>query len=345
MNSTKSRRLPAEWEPQSFVQFTFPHKNSDWAYMYPEVVACFLKIIETSAKFQPVLVGCHSINKVSKLFKNKTPFPIHFVKVKSNDTWERDHGAITIYQGNDPLLLDFTFNGWGKKFEASLDNQLTAELTKTIWRQNQIETQIFVLEGGAIDSNGLGTLLTTTKCLLSENRNPDRSQQQIRHHLEQVFGTRKVLWLNHGYLAGDDTDSHIDTLARFCKANTIAYVACDDPSDEHYLQLQRMESQLKSFMNEDGDCFDLVPLPFPEACYDHEGSRLPATYANFLILNGAVLVPTYRVPQDAKALEIIGQLFPDRQVIGIDCVALIQQHGSLHCVSMQYPIGVSLTPS
>ena len=193
---------------------------------------------------------------------------------------------------------------------------------------------------GGIESDGEGTLLTTAECLLSPNRNPHLSKAEIEEHLKKVFGLDRLLWLEHGYLAGDDTDSHIDTLARLCDPGTIAYVKCDNTSDEHFRELQAMEAELRAFRKKDGSPYRLVPLPWPDACFDSEGNRLPATYANFLIINGAVLVPTYGVPQDAAALEVISTLFTDRDIIGIDCRPLILQHGSLHCVTMQYPAAV-----
>jgi agmatine deiminase len=335
-------RLPAEWEQQSFIQFTFPHRNSDWAYMYEEVVACFIEIIEATASFEPVVVVCHSKNEVSAYFKANNNHPIYFVEIASNDTWARDHGTITILRDEKPVLLDFIFNGWGQKFEAGLDNKITPILTEKMLQPLELQSLDFVLEGGAIESDGEGTLLTTSECLLSKYRNPNMSKAQITDYLIEVFGLKKVLWLDHGYLAGDDTDSHIDTLARLCSTNTIAYVKCYNSSDEHYNALQQMETQLNSFTNSDNEPYKLVALPLPEPCYDSEGTRLPATYANFLFVNGGVLVPTYNVPQDKEAVTTIQKIFPDREVIGIDCRALIDQHGSLHCISMQYPKDVKL---
>lgn len=333
-------RLPAEWEPQSFVQFTFPHKQSDWAYMYSEVTTCFISIIEATASFVPVVVICHSREEVSGYFNNSTKYPIQFIEIASNDTWARDHGAITVLHNDKPILLDFIFNGWGKKFEAGLDNLITPQLAKAVLKKTKVQSINFVLEGGAIESDGQGTLLTTSECLLSPSRNPEMNKAQIDEFLMDTFGLEKVLWLDHGYLSGDDTDSHIDTLARLCSPNTIAYVKCDNPEDEHFEALQHMEEQLNTFTNSKGLPYKLIALPWPQACYDANGDRLPATYANFLIVNGGVLVPTYTVPQDEEALRIIQDIFPDRKVIGIDCRPLIDQHGSLHCISMQYPAGV-----
>jgi len=339
---SKGIRLPAEWETQSFIQITFPHMNSDWSYMYEIVVLCFIEIIEAVAQFEPVLVVCYSEEEVSALFPNETPFPIYFFEAESNDTWARDHGAITILQNGTPVLNDFIFNGWGQKFDASLDNQITKKLSQRVLSSSPLKTHDFILEGGAIESDGMGTLLTTSECLLSPNRNPQMNKDQITHFLKETFGLKKILWLNHGYLSGDDTDSHIDTLARLCSPAKIAYVKCSSPLDEHYNALQEMEKQLQSFTNANNEAYELVALPWPDACFDANGDRLPATYANFLLVNGGVLVPTYNVPQDEEALKIIRGIFPDRKVMGINCRTLIDQHGSLHCITMQYPEKVML---
>jgi agmatine/peptidylarginine deiminase len=199
-----------------------------------------------------------------------------------------------------------------------------------------------VLEGGSLESDGKGTILTTSECLLSKNRNEHLSKIQIEQHLKENFGAERVLWLNHGYLAGDDTDSHIDTLARFCNEKTIAYVGCENPEDEHYEALLQMKKELQQFTDVNGNHYQLVELPLPDACFDEDGKRLPATYANFTIVNGAVLVPVYGVLQDEKALEILQNCFPKREIIGVNCRILIEQHGSLHCVTMQYPEQVKL---
>ncbi len=337
-----SVRLPAEWEPQSFVQFTFPHKNSDWAYMYDEVVDCFVQIIEAAASFEPVLLVCDSEEQVSSYFKNPTPYIIYYIEAASNDTWARDHGAISVIKDGEPVLLDFVFNGWGKKFEAGLDNTITSILHKKCLSETPLMAYDFVLEGGAIESDGEGTLLTTSECLLSKFRNPHLNRNEITDFLKDAFGLKKVLWLDHGFLVGDDTDSHIDTLARICSSDTIAYVKCDNHEDEHFEDLRKMEEQLGTSTNTQGEAYNLVALPWPEACFDKEGERLPATYANFLILNNGVLVPVYGVPQDEEALRIIQNIFPDRKVLGINCRPLIDQHGSLHCISMQYPKGINI---
>ncbi len=341
MTGTKhERRLPAEWEPQGAVQLTFPHKDTDWADVLDEVLPCFIEIAEQISRFQQVLIVCSDAIETRALLQRGNLENFRFVEIPSNDTWARDHGGITIEENGKTIILDFVFNGWGLKFPANKDNLITRHLyNKGVFDAGILHSGI-VLEGGAIESDGLGTLLTTTECMLSPNRNPHLSKEEIEIHLKNCFGLQRVLWLNHGYLAGDDTDSHIDTLARFCSANTIAYVKCPDPLDEHFDALQKMEDELSGFKTLDGKPYQFVPLPWPEACFDEDGNRLPATYANFLIINGAVLVPTYHVAQDEEALRIFKSIFPDREIIGIDCRSLILQHGSLHCVTMQYLNGV-----
>jgi agmatine deiminase len=335
--------LPAEWAPQWAVQLTFPHAGSDWAYMLDDVLPCFVEIASTVARFQTCIIVCNDPEATRSLFDKKVLDNIIFESLPSNDTWARDHGGITVEDENGvPTILDFMFNGWGLKFAADHDNLITRRLYNigVFGPHTKIEYTGMVLEGGGIESDGEGTLLTTAECLLSLNRNPHLDQWQIEARLGQLFGCKRVLWLENGYLAGDDTDSHIDTLARLCSTDTIAYVRCDNPSDEHYGALSAMESELKEFRTAKGNPYHLVPLPWPDACYSPEGDRLPATYANFLIINGAVLVPTYGVPQDRAALDALAPVFPDREIIGIDCRMLIEQHGSLHCVTMQYPISV-----
>ncbi len=338
-----NRRLPAEWEPQSAVQLSFPHAGTDWADILQDVLPCFVQISESISRFEKVIVVCQDTAYTKSLFSAAALKQIIFVEAATNDTWARDHGGITVEIKSDGkqnfVLLDFVFNGWGLKFPADKDNLLTGILFRKGLFNAGYRHAGLVLEGGGIESDGKGTLMTTAECLLSLNRNPHLSKQEIEHALKSLFGVTRILWLHHGYLAGDDTDSHIDTLARFCNEHTIAYVKCDDPEDEHFEALSFMEKELQDFRQSDGTPYILVPLPWPEACFDEDGYRLPATYANFLIVNHAVLVPTYQVPQDEAALAVFRSIFPDHTIVGIDCRPLILQHGSLHCVTMQYPLG------
>ena len=266
---------------------------------------------------------------------------IIFREMETNDTWARDHGGISVFDNGEPVVYDFVFNGWGMKFPANLDNLITRNLfAQSTFADNvlPVNMQPFVLEGGSIESDGQGTLLTTVECLSSVNRNEYLQKEELESYLKEILGFDRILWLENGYLAGDDTDSHIDTLARFCSEDTIAYVQCTDPEDEHFEELQAMEQELQSFTQADGKPYHLISLPMADKV-EWEGERLPATYANFLIINGAVLLPFYNSPKDELAKNALQRAFPDREIIGINCLPLIKQHGSLHCVTMQYPEG------
>jgi agmatine deiminase len=258
-----------------------------------------------------------------------------FLEINTNDTWIRDFGPISVEIEDKTVWFDYSFNGWGLKFPAFLDNLATAQIADCLDKEAPKKMNI-VLEGGSIECDGKGTLLTTSHCLLSPNRNPAYTKASLEEKLKRDFSLEKVLWLDSGALIGDDTDSHIDTLARFCDENTICYVSCDDEEDEHYPYLLEMKQALEAFRTSQNRPYKLVALPLPNAQYDpDDGHRLPATYANFLCINGAVLVPTYNDKHDNEVLMIFRSLFKDRKVIGIDCCALIRQHGSLHCSAMQ----------
>ena len=343
MQPSPTVQLPAEWHPQSAVQLTWPHPATDWQAELDAVTACFQRIAYEITSRQPLLVVCHDQRMVREQLAHCPAHRIRLYEVATNDTWARDHSALTVLEDGRPVLLDFQFNGWGLKFPAHLDNQITRHLhqqgafaSNTVYRSQKH----FVLEGGSVESDGAGTLLTTEACLLSPNRNDTLTKEGIEAFLTKTFGLQRVLWLRHGYLTGDDTDSHIDTLARFCDARTIAYVQCRDANDEHYEALSQMEEELKTFTTLDGDPYRLIPLPMAEAVHDEVGHRLPATYANFLIINGAVLLPYYGTERDVTAQAQLQTAFPDREVVGVPCEPLIRQHGSLHCVTMQYPAGV-----
>jgi agmatine deiminase len=335
-----NRRLPAEWEPQSAVQLTWPHEDSDWVDDMDIVVPCFVAIAREIMKRQKLLVVCKNSEAVRKQIGGESANLI-LVELPTNDTWARDHGAISIEEDGKPVLLDFVFNGWGLKFAADKDNLISGRLhERGIFGKVPMRHAGLAFEGGSFESDGEGTLLTTTECLLSPNRNPHLSKQEVEDKLKALFGLKKVLWLNNGYLAGDDTDSHIDTLARLVPGNKILYVKCDDTADEHYQALKKMEAELQKLTNSNGMPYELIPLPMADVAFDDEGNRLPATYANYLIINGAVLVPFYQSPKDQKAAAIIQRAFPQHEIVGINCRPLILQHGSLHCVTMQYPAGV-----
>jgi len=336
------RRLPAEWEEQDAVLLAWPHLQTDWAPLLSEVEAVYTKIVQTLVHYeQVVLVVANADEIAAKLCAaGLDQARVRFCEVPTDDTWARDFGPIAVVDDGRPLLLDFRFTGWGGKFAAGRDNVVTGALAGQGVFAVTVENVDLILEGGAIDSDGAGSLLTTAECLLNPNRNPHIDRIAIEKELRTLFGVQRVLWLQHGRLAGDDTDAHVDTLARFAPGETIVYQGCADPSDEHFAPLQAMADELAALRTAAGQPYRLLPLPWPRACYDEEGDRLPATYANFLVVNGAVLVPTYADPADAVALAVLGAAFPDREIVGIDCRPLIKQHGSLHCVTMQLPKGV-----
>lgn len=334
-----SYQLPAEWHRQGYVQLTWPHSGTDWNYMLDEVEDCFEQLADAIATRQPLLLVAPTFPE--RLSGKPYRDHIRFVACPTNDTWARDHAFLTVLQTADrsPRLLDFCFNGWGMKFAAHLDNLINSRLQAAhVLKGTYINCRDFVLEGGSVESDGKGTLLTTSPCLLAPNRNDTLDRPGIEQRLKQLFGLQQVLWLDHGYLAGDDTDSHVDTLARLCPDDTIVYVRCNRPDDEHYTELQLMEEQLRTFRTLANRPYRLLALPWPDPIFDEDGERLPATYANFLIMNEAVLYPTYAQSRhDEAAAHVLAQAFPGREIVGIDCRALIRQHGSLHCVTMQYP--------
>ncbi|MBA1421118.1 MAG: agmatine deiminase family protein [Epsilonproteobacteria bacterium] len=328
-------RLPAEWEKQQCVLMSFPHEATDWNDGdLNKALSPFIHIAQAIAYGQAVYIICKDKTKIASMFcstRNLT-----FIEIPTNDTWIRDYGYISIFEDGEKKLLDFTFDGWGGKFEASLDNSVNTILhQKGYMGITPLEKIDFVLEGGSIESDGEGTILTTSACLCNPNRNGGLSKEEVERKLKNTLGVQRVLWLDHGYLAGDDTDSHIDTLARFVNKETIAYVKCNNKEDEHYEALQKMETQLQTFTTMEGKPYTLIPLPMCEAVYDDNQQRLPATYANFLICNDALIYPTYGDKHDKIAHEIFKDLFPNKEIIPINCLKLIEQGGSLHCSTMQ----------
>lgn len=341
-----NQRLPAEWEPQDAVMLTWPHKNTGWNWILDDVIELYEALATVIVDYADVVIATPAelMEEVhGRLEAMGAPMEyIHLYPCQSDDTWMRDHGPVTVESDNGFKVLDFQFNGWGNKFPHLLDNQITQQLFKqNAFSHAALEVQDWVLEGGSIETDGQGTLLTTSSCLLNKNRNPTLTKADIETRLQTAFGVRKINWLDYGYLAGDDTDGHVDTLARICPNNTIVYTACDDEQDEHYVELKKMEEQLKAFTNADGESYRLLPLPWTGPVLGRDSDeRLPSTYANFLIVNEAVLVPIYDLPMDEDALEVVSQAFPGFEILGIPCSALIEQGGSLHCITMQIPEGV-----
>ena len=329
----QNRRMPAEWELQSMVQLTWPHKDTDWAPILPEITAVYNEMAREIRKREELLI-------VAPAEVQPPTFDSYLITLNTNDTWARDHGFITVEEltansqkPKTKILLDFCFNGWGEKFEATLDNEINRHLYDQGMVKGTYESHLdFVLEGGSIESDGKGTIFTTSCCLMAPHRNQPLTQSEIEQRLKQSLGAERVVWINHGSLIGDDTDGHIDTLVRICPDDTLLYIG----SDEEHPDLLMMKEELKTFRTLEGKPYRLLKLPLPRPIYDGD-DRLPATYANYLVINDAVLVPTYNQPDlDQEAMRIIQQAFPDREIVGIDCRAVIKQHGSLHCCTMQY---------
>lgn len=343
--------FPAEWHRQSCVQLTWPHADTDWQPYLDEIQETFVQIAKAVAQYERLIIAARNTDDVRSLLEeNLTAEEIQRVSIyecDNDDTWARDHAFITLVGTEKDVpcrLLDFRFNGWGKKFDAGKDNAINRTLyNKGVFHGcERIDCDDFVLEGGSVESDGQGTVLTTSVCLMATNRNQPMTQDEVEAVLKERLCARKIVWLDHGQLIGDDTDGHIDTIARLCPGNTVLYVGCDDDADPQYTDLKSLEKQLREATNADGIPFRLLRLPMPDAIH-FDGERLPATYANFLILNGAVIVPTYDQPDnDALALSLVAEAFPGYDIIGIDSRIIIRQHGSIHCLTMQYPEEVNV---
>lgn len=340
---TDAFRFPAEWEPQSAVLIAWPHAETDWAERLGAVEDTYVALVAAISRFQDVVI-CVADDDLqtyaeARLRSARVEMTrVRFVTAEYDDTWLRDSGPITLCESGHFKLLDFRFTGWGGKFEASRDDQLVGELSGMLLFHNYFVQSInFALEGGAIETDGDGTLLTTWRCL--HERHPEVPREQITSQLAGWLQQDRVLWLDHGYLEGDDTDAHIDTLARFAPDNAIVFQACDDPTDSHYEELQAMAEEIAALRTRDGQPYRLFPLPWAKPVLD-EGRRLAASYANFLVINGAVLMPAYGDEADGKAAGILAAAYPGREVVQVPCRSLIWQNGSLHCITMQLPKGL-----
>jgi len=335
-------RFPAEWEPQTSTWLSWAHKLESWPDKFEPVPFVYTNIVKTIARFQHVNINVKDDamfdDVQSRLTLAGVPedrFTLH--RIPTNDAWCRDHGPAFIINpdaAQKKAVVDWGYNAWGGKYPPfDLDDVVPTKVAEILGLP--VFDPGIVMEGGAIDVNGKGCLLTTKACLLNENRNPHLTQEQIETYLKEYYGQEKILWLNDG-IVGDDTDGHIDDLARFVNPTTIVTCVEEDPADENYAILQENLELLRTLTDQDGKPFTIVELPMPgHVAYD--GQRLPASYANFLIGNGFVIVPVFNHPNDLKALTILQAQFPDRAVIGIDCVDLVWGLGTLHCISQQEP--------
>lgn len=342
--------MPSEWHRQSAVQLTWPHEDTDWRPYLAEITDTCVDIVRAVAMYEPVVIAARNPAEVCRLLGERLDSELAsrvvVYECDNDDTWARDHAFITLLDaGSDTgkaRLVDFRFNGWGGKFAASKDNRVSTTLYALGAFNGQYrDAGDFVLEGGSVESDGKGTILTTSQCLLAPHRNQPLTRHDIGRRLAAELGAGRVLWLDHGNLIGDDTDGHVDTIVRMAPGDTLVYVGCDDRSDPQYADFRALERQLRSLVTADGRPYRLLRLPMPDAIFDGD-ERLPATYANFLIVNGAVIVPVYgQEGKDREALDVVAEAFPGRDIVAVDSCTIIRQHGSIHCLTMQYPEGVA----
>jgi agmatine deiminase len=340
------RRFPAEWERQQGMLLCFPHNGKDWPGKYEAIQWAFVEFIKKVAQYEEVIlvVADETVReKVTVMLKaaHVAMMRISFILQKTNRSWMRDSGPIIVKNGSDREALNFNFNGWAKYKNYRLDRQvpetvaafLNIPMTRVLHHGRPV-----VLEGGAIDTNGAGTLLTSEECLLHPTiqvRNPGFTKSDYEDVFRAYLGITNVIWLGNG-IDGDDTHGHIDDLARFVSADTIVTVVESDPNDRNFRSLQDNLNRLQRARLENGRAPKIVTLPMPERLY-FEGLRIPASYANFLIINNCVLVPTFNDPNDRIALDTLSTCFPDRKIIGISAIDLIWGFGTLHCLSQQIP--------
>jgi agmatine/peptidylarginine deiminase len=337
-------RLPAEWEPQDGVLLAWPHEGTDWAPILDAVEDSYAQLVTAIARHTRALliVADLVLERRARQRLEATGARIDritFLRADYDDTWLRDSGPITLVDGARRRLLDFRFTGWGGKFDASRDDRLVEHLASGGWFGSHPRRRIdWALEGGAIESDGAGTVLTTWQCL--HQRHPQLSRGELAEVLGQHLHADRVLVLERGWLQGDDTDAHIDTLARFAPGERIVWQDCDLVRDIHHAELRAMGAELATLRTRDGRAYRLSALPWARPIHDADGRRLAASYANFLVIDGAVLMPAYGDPADNAALAVLSAAFPGREAIAVPCRPLIEQNGSLHCVTMQLPRGV-----
>jgi agmatine/peptidylarginine deiminase len=336
---------PAEWAPQDGVLIAWPHEGTDWSANLDDVETSYSLLVAAIARRQDVLV-CVADAAIERHMRARLaavavdPDRLRVARIDYDDTWLRDSGPITLHSDAGPVLLDFRFTGWGGKFEAGRDDRLIGGLLERGAFAPGVghRTVDFALEGGAVETDGEGTLLSTWHCLAT--RHPGQDREAVEARLADALKVDRFLWLDNGALSGDDTDAHIDTLARFAAADRIVYQACDDRADDHHQALASMAAELAAFRTRAGAPYALYPLPWPRPIHDAAGRRLAASYANFLVINDAVLMPGYGDPADQVAAGVLAGAFPGRSVEVIPCRPLIEQNGSLHCLTMQLPHGV-----
>lgn len=338
--------LPPEWESQDAVLVTWPHMQSDWQHDIEQVSEVYYNFVTELSKHTRVIIIASDAEQQTQVAKKLTdlgvnPQQLTFFVIPTNDTWIRDYGPITLKTPEGNKAYNFFFNAWGEKYKFDLDNEVTTKLfSNPDFANTELQDEDFVLEGGSIEVDGQGTLITTRHCLLHTYRNPKFSQDDIENYLKQKFNLKRVIWLYHGDLIGDDTDGHVDTIVRFLDPQTLCYMQTDDRDDENFRELYTLEKELEQLTTIHGEHYDLVPLPLPKPIYNKKGDRLPASYVNFLISNGVIFFPTYSVAEDDIAMDRLAKAVGDKfKIVPINCRALIEQFGSLHCITMQLPKG------
>jgi len=343
-SDTRNRTLPPEWAHQEAMVLVWPRAGGDWGNGLEAAREVIANIAAALCAHQRVVLVAADDECTYSIAAHPTLAEIghsrlHVCRAANDDIWARDTGPLTVVVSGQRIFTDFRFDGWGGQFGASHDDQLTATLfAAEALGAGTLERYEYTLEGGSIEVNGTGALLTTERCLIAGRRNAGIDRARAETVLRDAFGVNTIHWLGHGTLIGDDTDGHIDTIARFVAADTIVYQGCADTHDAHHAPLAAMARELAALRQPNGEPYRLVELPLPAPVHDpDDGHRLPAGYANFLVANGCVLAPAFDDPADADAHAILAELFPGRAIIAIDSRALIRQHGGLHCAAMQIP--------
>jgi agmatine deiminase len=336
--------MPAEWAPHQATWLSWPHNEASWPGKIDDIQPIYAQMVAALARSEPVHINVNDEAMEARVCQLLQEAGADLKRIKlhrfpTNDAWCRDHGAIFVYDESSPkrslVATDWGYNAWGGKYPPyDLDNLIPARMADYLGVE-RIEGGM-ILEGGSIDVNGAGLLLTSEQCLLNENRNPELSKEQIEERLKRFLGVEKILWLGEG-IVGDDTDGHIDDITRFVAEDTILTAVEEDPADENYAVLQENLARLKAMTDLQGRPFKIIELPMPPAVV-YQDQRLPASYANFYIGNKVVLVPFYNHPNDQRAAEIIQRCFPDREVVGIDCREIIWGLGAWHCLTQQVPV-------
>lgn len=315
------KRAFGEWEEQELIMLSLPHENSDWNEYLDDILFSYENFIKAMIPYEKVLLIGPNLDIFKQRFSKFQN--VDFIQISTNDTWIRDYGAIDVINGRKTISYDFKFNAWGDKFKSNFDNKVNKILFKNYFKTELKEIDL-ILEGGSIDFNGDGVMLTTKNCLLNKNRNSSLNKNKLDEILKNLFGLRQIIWLENGFIDGDDTDSHIDTLARFIDKNTIAYSISENPNDKEYNALLRMQEELRNTQ------FTLIELPLPKSKF-YNGRKLGATYANFVFINNALIVPIYGDKNDEIVINRLQKALPNRDILGVDASVFIRQNGSLHC--------------